>query len=270
MVVGSFSLIESGTDISEGVIRTSADPQLGPLANNGGPTRTLLPAPTSPAVNAGFSGFAVFPTQSPTDQRGLGRVVGAETDIGAVELQSPPRVGEVAVNGGAAQRSRVTHLKVTFTAPVVFAGGPAAAFVLTRDRDGAAVTFSATATEAGGVTVVTLGGFAGPASEGGSLADGRYTLTALAGQIATGGQALDGDANGTAGGDLRFALHRLFGDASGNGTVDLADLSAFRSTFNAGTGSPTYLDFLDADGNGVIDLADLGHFRTRFNQTLFP
>ena len=42
-----------------------------------------------------------------------------------------------------------------------------------------------------GVTVVTLSGFAGAeASQGGSLNDGRYTLTALAGQITANGQQL--------------------------------------------------------------------------------
>jgi hypothetical protein len=270
MVVGSFNLIESGTGITEGVIRTSADPMLGPLRINGGPTRTMAPAPTSPAVDAGFSGFAVFPSQAPTDQRGLARVVGAETDLGALELQPSPRVAGVAVNGGAAQRSRVTDLAVTFAGPVSFAAAPAAAFTLTRDADGAVVTFTASTTITGGVTTVMLTGFGGSATEGGSLADGRYTLRTLASQVSADGQALDGDADGVAGGDHRFALHRLFGDADGNGTVDLVDLSAFRTTFNSGFGNPAYLAFLDADGNGTIDLVDLGEFRNRFNRTLFP
>jgi hypothetical protein len=64
-------------------------------------------------------------------------------------------------------------------------------------------------------------------------------------------------------------LYRLFGDATGNGLVDLSDLAAFRGTFNAGTGSPFYLDYLDADHNGTVDLADLGAFRSRFNRSVF-
>jgi hypothetical protein len=71
-------------------------PQLGPLANNGGPTKTELPATTSPVVNKGKS-FGLT-----TDQRGLTRPVafpgvansaaaGADgADIGAVELQFTP------------------------------------------------------------------------------------------------------------------------------------------------------------------------------------
>jgi hypothetical protein len=70
------------------------DPLLGPLAANGGPTATLLPALNSPVVDQGAS-FG-----SATDQRGLPRpfdfasipnsaATGADgSDIGAVELQA--------------------------------------------------------------------------------------------------------------------------------------------------------------------------------------
>lgn len=59
------------------------DPQLGPLAANGGPTLTHLPDETSPAVNAGDSAIAGAPS---FDQRGSGhpRIVGT-IDIGSVE-----------------------------------------------------------------------------------------------------------------------------------------------------------------------------------------
>ena len=65
-------------------------------------------------------------------------------------------------------------------------------------------------------------------------------------------------------------LYRLFGDATGNGVVDLVDLQAFRSTFNVTSGNPGFLAYLDADNNGVVDLVDLQSFRSRFNQSLFP
>ena len=71
-----------------------ADPQLGALGANGGPTPTMLPALTSPLVDAipgascsggnTLAGFAVT-----TDQRGLPRPGVAACDIGAVELQPP-------------------------------------------------------------------------------------------------------------------------------------------------------------------------------------
>jgi hypothetical protein len=71
------------------------NPQLGPLAENGGATQTQKPATTSPVIDAG-SAFGLT-----SDQRGLGRPFDAPTianaaggdsaDIGAVELQ----VGDV-------------------------------------------------------------------------------------------------------------------------------------------------------------------------------
>ena len=66
-----------------------ANPQLGPLANNGGPTETELPALSSPAVYqiptpTTLNGVTVCPG---TDQRGLARPLPGATDctIGAVE-----------------------------------------------------------------------------------------------------------------------------------------------------------------------------------------
>src|SRR5207249_1184145 len=148
---------------------------------------------------------------------------------------SPPRVGSTLVNGGAAQRSRVTDLTVTFSAQVTFASTPGAAFTLARNSDGAAVTFTATASVVGGVTVVTLNGFGGAATQFGSLADGRYTLTALAGQISANGFQLDGNGDGTGGDDYAFGdaqgLFRFYGDANGDRRVDVADLALFASTY---------------------------------------
>jgi hypothetical protein len=84
-LVGSMQAIEAGT--IQGTPLT-ADPQLGPLQNNGGPTPTMAPASGSPVVDAGGAlGLA-------TDQRGLGRPFDFASrpnaidgsDIGAVEL----------------------------------------------------------------------------------------------------------------------------------------------------------------------------------------
>jgi hypothetical protein len=66
------------------------DPLLGPLANNGGPTKTHALLSGSPAINAGNNSGAL-----PTDQRGPGffRTAGSRPDIGAFEVQlgSSPR-----------------------------------------------------------------------------------------------------------------------------------------------------------------------------------
>lgn len=85
----SFSLVEAPggaviNDLGGNVL--NQDPQLGALGNNGGTTETQLPAGASPAVDTGDPAFVPPPA---TDQRGLPRVVGAQIDMGSVELAAP-------------------------------------------------------------------------------------------------------------------------------------------------------------------------------------
>ncbi len=92
-----FSLIQNpaGATITEsppGSNLTGVDAQLGPLANNGGPTQTHEPLFTSPVIDAGIGNGLT------TDQRGFPRAVGIPsipnrsgsdgTDIGSVEVQA--------------------------------------------------------------------------------------------------------------------------------------------------------------------------------------
>ena len=61
----------------------TGDPKLGPLADNGGPTRTHLPRPGSPLINA------IPSFEAGNDQRGIPRPQGDALDIGAVEVVVP-------------------------------------------------------------------------------------------------------------------------------------------------------------------------------------
>ena len=100
--VSSFDLVRTMEARGIGAINgtpMTADPQLGPLGANGGPTPTMAPAEGSPVVDAGSAvGLA-------TDQRGLARPsdfaavanAGDGADIGAVELQVPAPPGAGAV-----------------------------------------------------------------------------------------------------------------------------------------------------------------------------
>jgi hypothetical protein len=168
----------------------------------------------------------------------------------------------------------VTALTVTFSSVVSFATTPTAAFTLTR-VGGGAVNFTATANTVGGVTVVTLTGFTGAEATAGSLNDGRYTLTALASQVSAGGQALDGNGDGTPGDDYVLTdsgaaggLYRLYGDATGDRRVDNADFFLLRQTFLRSTGDPLFLSGLDYDSSGTVDNADLFQFKLRFGSSL--
>ena len=96
-ITGSHNLIETaitggGSNTLTGTI--VADPKLGPLQNNGGPTQTMVLLAGSPAINAGSNALAVDPSNNSqpltTDQRGVpfARIAGGTVDIGAYEVQS--------------------------------------------------------------------------------------------------------------------------------------------------------------------------------------
>ena len=70
---------------------TAAELALGPLADNGGPTPTMLLLPGSVAIDAGPATLPTF-TGSDYDQRGPGypRVANGRVDVGAIEVQPPP------------------------------------------------------------------------------------------------------------------------------------------------------------------------------------
>lgn len=79
---GSSSAWEASLGI-DGGNNLDTDPLLGPLADNGGPTLTLLPTALSPAIDQGAPAIC-----NGTDQRGITRPQGAACDIGAVERAS--------------------------------------------------------------------------------------------------------------------------------------------------------------------------------------
>jgi hypothetical protein len=60
------------------------NPELGPLANNGGPTQTMALLAGSGAINAGDPNLTGLP---PFDQRGIPRVAHGQIDIGAFEVR---------------------------------------------------------------------------------------------------------------------------------------------------------------------------------------
>jgi hypothetical protein len=67
---------------------TTANPQLGPLADNGGLTLTHALSPTSPARDAAFG------LHPPTDQRGKTRPQGPASDLGSFEVVAGSGAGD--------------------------------------------------------------------------------------------------------------------------------------------------------------------------------
>lgn len=179
-----------------------ANPGLGTLANNGGPTQTHALLPGSAAINAGSNALAVDQNNNAltTDQRGVGfsRIVNATVDIGAFES----RGFSIAATGGTPQSATITtafNLPLMATVSSVFGepvGGGQVTFTATGS--GASGTFgtggaAATVTvDAGGVAtspVFTANGFAGnyniSAGGNGIAGSATFNLTNLKGSTTT-------------------------------------------------------------------------------------
>jgi predicted outer membrane repeat protein len=93
----------------------NVDAQLGPLAENGGPTETMLPGESSPAIDAGIAGGLTV------DQRGLDRTSDGDpvnfagsdgTDIGAVERDIALEGAKVKAKGTQKHKGKKIVVKV--------------------------------------------------------------------------------------------------------------------------------------------------------------
>jgi hypothetical protein len=115
---GSVTGVSNGVNHNRiGTTSAPIDPRLGALANNGGPTETMVPLPNSPAIETGV----VVPGVS-TDQRGITRPQGKAPEIGAVELEGvatpPPQVIGVRTS---IVRGRPVRIIISFDQPLVAA-----------------------------------------------------------------------------------------------------------------------------------------------------
>jgi protocadherin Fat 4 len=191
------------------------------------------------------------------------------------------QVASIVVDKGAAQRSMVRSLTVTFDKEVTVLAD--AFSVIKREVGGGgspvALNAPVIGTNAAGHTVVTLtfaaGAFRGP---GNSLVDGNYQLTIDASRILAGGEELDGDGDNASGGDHEFgeveadAFFRLFGDGNGDRLVDgltgSVDLSMFAATYGKRAGQAGFNDAFDYDGDGDVDGTDLFWFRGQRNKEM--
>lgn len=179
-----------------------------------------------------------------------------------------PVVNSVTFGDGTAQRSLVKQIVVNFSESVNFTAGVATAFTLHRSGTGGttgdvALIANPTNGAASSVTITFSGSF----TEHGSLIDGFYDFTIDASKITGIGGALDGDGNGTPGGNYAVIgttankFFRLFGDSDGNGTVNNKDFQALRAVFN----QPSVV--FDFDNDGVVTFDDMKEFRLRFGMT---
>jgi hypothetical protein len=149
------------------------DPQLGALADHGGPTDTRLPGPGSPALDrvpagtsttlthAVFGAAVTLCADGSLDQRGIARPQGARCDLGAVEVvQVAPTVDGPAgtdVTVGSAM-APVTFTSTGTPQATLTADGLPAGLTFTDNGDGTGTLAGTPAAGTGGDHTVTVTG----------------------------------------------------------------------------------------------------------------
>jgi ELWxxDGT repeat protein len=190
------------------------------------------------------------------------------------DLVASPTVSSIAVNNGAAQRSQVTRLTITFDRPVTLATG---AFKLVRlntggsgadngsaPTDATSVLAPETTADGGKTWVIT---FTGPGQfmqlnggiPTGSLVDGIYTLSVDPAKVTANGVAMTGT-------PPSLTFHRLFGDVNGDAAVNPLDYLKFRQSFGKSTGEAAYDAAFDFNVDGSVNPLDYVQFRGRFGK----
>jgi hypothetical protein len=211
-------------------------------------------------------------------------VVYNAADIGSpgstpVTVAVAPRVASTGIGDGSVQRSMIQTINVNFDGLVNLDPN---AFLLEVSPIGGggafapvAFTVNQSVSVSEGRTVATLT-FSGPGILNGSLPDGNYRVTALSSKISNsllGNLALDGDNNGSAGGNAIEGesatdnFFRLYGDTDGNGIINPAETNRFRRTVGRASGDALFNPLFDFDGNGFITPADTNAYRQRVGRS---
>jgi hypothetical protein len=277
-LLGDFDLFLANPVQSAGTIRVAFGRTAGPISARGAGSVIQIvfhvkpDAPPGPAVINLRHDVATTVTQ--LNDGGLTLTpapTNADTDSvdGRVTVETAPRVEGIVVNDGAAQHSLVNSLTVTFNKLVTLPRNPLTAFRLTGPKK---VGLRATVGQDAGRTVVRLT-FKNPSRRlrpivNGSLPDGVWTLTVRGDLIKDAiGTAVDGDNNGTPGGNAVDTFFRLFGDSNGDRKVDAAiDQAAFAAALGKRRTDPDFVPFFDYNGDGRINSKDNAAFLRRLGR----
>ena len=204
-----------------------ADPRLGPLQDNGGPTQTMALLDFSPALNAGSN--ALVPPGITTDQRGLSRIVGGTVDIGAFESQTPvvasfvvdttadeidPADGKTSLREAIAFANMLPGHTITFD-PAVFPTDGTTTIQLLNDPQHGTLELKADVTIAGpGAKALSVQG-GGSSSNFSVITVDQGVTAVLSGLSVTGGHAASGGGITNAG-TLNLTGCTVSGNAAGN------------------------------------------------------
>ena len=161
------------------------------------------------------------------------------------------------------QRSIIRHIQVQISGNVSVPTGQVTdgSFLLENLTAATGVGLTVDSSSfAAGVTTVVLS-FTSGTNTAGSLVDGNYRLTV---DGATFG--IDGNEDGSIGGQNVTEFHRLYGDSDGDRDVDGSDFVSFiRSLF----GNPAFQNAFDQDNDDDI-FEELGTFFSSFGSRLNP
>ena len=206
--------------------RNNADPRLGPLSDNGGPTQTHALLSGSPAIDAGENNGAPG-----VDQRGVKRPQGVAVDIGAFEAAGvAPPAANLALTLADSPDPVVVSNQVIFTITLTNAGPASATSVIVTNilpPGTVATSISGDSSQTNGLIIFRVGALA-------SADTARLT----------------------------FAIRPLSaGSLTSTATVSAAELDpdlANNSVTEITTVTPAPIDLtIDSDGDGVPDAIEL-------------
>ena len=225
--------------------------RLAALADNGGPTKTHRLLRGSPAINAGSN---VLAADVLDDQRGEDRIYFGTVDMGAYELQTlnigPRVIGKLRDEGGTLARPDLLNTLVfTFDEGVDIR---AEDLIIRNDTLGTSVNTQGVDFNYDTATFTASWDFSSLPNFDASFYTFELPATITA---SIGGRELDGDNDGSAGGDyLEEVYVAIPGDANLDGDVEVNDINIFLGT-NTGDGA-TVLSNLDRPGTFVWSQGD--------------
>jgi hypothetical protein len=178
--------------------------------------------------------------------------------------QLPQAFGSlVTINDGAAQRSMVAQLTITFPEEMILQPGALAV----ETAAGVNIPIRTIERTINGKTVVVIE-FTGSLL-GGSLADGNYKVKINGSKVQTrGGPAAGTLFNG--GAIYTETFFRFYGDSDGDRDVDTTDLTAFRAALRSMRGTAAYRWYFDYDADCDVDAVDYQQFLLRNTKKLAP
>ena len=171
---------------------------------------------------------------------------------------TPIAISSFTVNDGSLQRSMVRTVTLTFNTPVTLDG---TALSLTNATTSTALTFTASSPDGGTTYVIT------PTSginSAGSLSDANYSLVVNP----SGVHSVASPSTTMTSQTVTEKFYRLFGDANGDGTVNLVDYRAFVSSYLKTTGQSGFNSVFDTNNDGTINLIDYRAFVANYLHTI--